>query len=311
MNYGLNGDNLPSPSQVVDLYLRCNISFIRIFEPRHEVLDALRGKPLLLSLGTRNEDIEIIAQDQNAANGWVNDNVVPYIEDVNFEYITVGNEVIPGPEAAFVAPAIQNIKRALDNAGITKCIRVTTVIHGGSLANSYPPSAGAFSDEAATALGAIAPILVQNGHPMMINVYPYFAYAANPGQISLDYALFRSDTPVVHDGDYEYFNLFDAMVDAFNAAFEKIGVNNLVLDVAETGWPSAGNEPHTSIENALAYNKNLINRVQSGKGTPRRPSQCFYTFIFEMFNEDEKSAGVEQNFGSFYPDMTPVYPLWS
>ena len=77
MNYGLNGDNLPSPSHVVDHYLKCHISFIQIFERRHEVLDAPQGKPLLVSLGIRNEDVKIIALDQNAANWWVNDNVVP------------------------------------------------------------------------------------------------------------------------------------------------------------------------------------------------------------------------------------------
>lgn len=310
VNYGLNGDNLPPPQQVIDLYGRCQINFLRVFEPRHEVLEALRGKPFLLSLGTRNEDIQNMASSQQGADEWVNTNVVPYIHDVNIGYITVGNEVIPGTQAPYIGQAIINILKSLNNFGIAKDIKVTTVLAGTALAASSPPSAGVFTSEAAGVLKDIAQYLWHRGSPLMVNVYPYFAYASDPAHISKDYALFQAKDPVVTDGPYKYYNLFDAMIDAFYAAFEKIGAPNVSLAISETGWPSAGNEPYTSKENAQIYNKNLMDHVLGGKGTPRRPGQTFNAFYFEMFNEDQKSAGVEQNFGFFYPNMQPVYQFW-
>lgn len=100
------------------------------------------------------------------------------------------------------------------------------------------------------------------------------------------------------------------MVDAFHSALEKIGAPNVTLAISETGWPSAGNESYTSKENAKNYNKNLMDHVLGGKGTPRRPNRTFDAFLFEMFNENQKSPGVEQNFGFFNPNMQPVYPFW-
>lgn len=125
VNYGLNGDNLPQANDVINLYGRCGIDIVRIFEPNHYVLDALRGKPNVLWLGTRNEDIQSFAADQLAANAWVNSHVVPYYADVNIAYITVGNEVIPGDAAApFVANAIRNIMQALVVTGVKRDIKV-------------------------------------------------------------------------------------------------------------------------------------------------------------------------------------------
>ncbi|OVA06117.1 Glycoside hydrolase [Macleaya cordata] len=100
------------------------------------------------------------------------------------------------------------------------------------------------------------------------------------------------------------------MVDAFNAALEKINMSDVHVAVSESGWPSAGNDPYTSKDIAKTYNTNLINHILKG-GTPRRPDHYYDTFVFAMFNEDLKQpAGTEQNFGLFYPNMDPVYPLW-
>lgn len=125
---------------------------------------------------------------QCCSDEWVNANVVPFVKDFNFGYITAGNEVIPGAEAQYVGQAINNLLKSLGNLGMTKQIKVTTVISGTALAASYPPSAGAFTNEAAGVLKDIAQNLWHRGFPIMINVYPYFAYAAEPDRISLDYA---------------------------------------------------------------------------------------------------------------------------
>nr|DAD24421.1 TPA_asm: hypothetical protein HUJ06_025885 [Nelumbo nucifera] len=272
------GDNLPSPKDVVSLYQRSEIQMIRLYHPSTEALQALRGSNLLVSLGVSNGDLKQLSSSQDAANSW------------------------------YVAPAMNNIYNALLSIGLDR-VKVTTAVPSNVLGRSYPPSAGAFTPEVAGYMKEIATFLFHTGAHLMINVYPYFAYVSDPTHISLDYALFKSKGPVVVDGSLKYYNLFDAMVDAFNAALEKIDAADVLVAISESGWPSAGNEPCTSIANAQTYNMNLINHVTKG-GTPRRPEHLMDTFMFAMFNEDLKPAGVEQSFGFFHPDMKPVYPLF-
>lgn len=111
----------------------------------------------------------------------------------------------------------------------------------------------------------------------MVNVYPSVAYASNPKQISFEYATFNAKKPVV-DGKLKYYNLFDAMVDGFYAALEKINAGNVTLGVSETGWPTAGKNNNASPQNAILYNANLYSHVVHN-GTQRRPDNLMDTFF--------------------------------
>ena len=83
-------------------------------------------------------------------------------------------------------------------------------------ASSYPPSSGAFVSEAAGVLTQLATFLTGSGSPLiMVDSYPYFAYASYPAQISLEYALFNPKQPIVFDGNIHCYHLFDAQVDDF------------------------------------------------------------------------------------------------
>ncbi|XP_057504078.1 glucan endo-1,3-beta-glucosidase-like [Actinidia eriantha] len=307
VNYGRLGNNLPSPRDVISLYKRCGINSLRLYDPNPEVLEALRGSNLQVSLGVRNEEIESLATNRAAANQWVNTNIVPYKNNVNFVWITIGNEVIPGPYASNVPAAMINIYNAIRSIGLsnTKVTTVTAMI----LASSYPPSSGAFTGETIEVMRNVVAFLQRTGAPIMVNVYPYFAYASDPADISLEYATFRAQKPIM-DGKLKYYSLFDAMVDAYYAAMTKINAGNISIIVSETGWPTAGNSPYTSVEIAQTYNMNLINHVRK-QGTPRWPAnQITDAFIFAMFNENEKPNGIEQNWGLFYPSMKRVYQLF-
>lgn len=311
VNFGTHGNNLPFPEDVKNLYESCKIQQMRLFEPNSYILEALRHSGLSVCIGVKNEDIANLSKfnDQSACIDWLNTNIVPYKNDVTFKYITVGNEAIPGPLAMYLPGAMNNMYNALNSLGLGK-IKVTTVVPTTVLQTSYPPSAGAFLPEVFPLMGAIISFLNGNSVPLMVNVYPYFGYAADPSHISLEYATFLSKTPFVVDGQFQYYNLFDASVDAFHAAIEKVNAGNISVAISETGWPSAGNDPYASKENAEVYNTNLVNHVTKN-GTPRRPQQIMDTFVFAMFNENLKPQGVEQNFGLFYPSMEPVYPLFS
>ena len=51
----------------------------------------------------------------------------------------------------------------------------------------------------------------------------------------------------------------------------------------------------------------MIEHVSGTLGTPKRPGKSIETYVFAVFNENQKPPGTEQNFGLYYPTMTEVY----
>ncbi|CAO2181776.1 unnamed protein product [Urochloa humidicola] len=297
--YGVNGNGLPSAGDVVQLYQSNNLNLMRIYFPDTNALQALSGSNIGLIMDLPNSDLASIASDPNAAATWVQNNVQAF-PGVSFRYIAVGNEVAGG-DTGNILPAMRNINAALSNAGLGS-IKVSTAVQSG-VTQGFPPSQGTFS---AGHMGPIAQFLQSTGAPLLANIYPYFSWAGNQGQIDLSYALFTSSGTVVQDGGNAYQNLFDALVDTMYSALENAGAGNVNIVVSESGWPSAGGDG-ASTDNARTYNQNLINHV--GQGTPKRPG-AIETYIFAMFNEDQKpGAETERHFGLFNPDKSPAYNI--
>ncbi|PQQ05928.1 glucan endo-1 3-beta-glucosidase-like [Prunus yedoensis var. nudiflora] len=303
--YGMVANNLPPPREVIDMYTSNQIRRMRLYVPNLEAFEALRNTGIEVLVGVRNEDLQQLANSYSVAQNWVATYITPYSHQIQFRYIAVGNEVIPGDSAQHVLPAMKNLQNALGNRGI----KVSTSIATSVLGVSYPPSAGAFSQDTMEYMVPIARYLNSIGAPLLANVYPYFAYIGDTIDISLPYALFVSGK-VVTDGRLSYDNLFDSMVDALHAALEKARAPKVQVVVSETGWPSHGNGKVTTPANAQIYNANLISHILSSRGTPRRPGNSTETYLFSMFNENMKpGAAVEQHWGLFHPNKWPVYPI--
>ncbi|KAF7848545.1 hypothetical protein BT93_L1849 [Corymbia citriodora subsp. variegata] len=307
--YGMIGDNLPSPAAVVQLYQRYNIGKMRLFDPNAAALTALRGSGIEVTLGTLNQDLPSIASSVDAAKTWFDTYVQPFMSDVKITYLSAGNEVVPGDLAQYVLPAMRNLQSVVNGYGYGG-LQITTVVATSVLGTSYPPSSSTFSDAARADMVGIIKFLSSSGSPLMINVYPYFAYASDPVNVRLDYAQFTATGSVVQDGSLSYPNLLEAVVDAFYWAMEKEGVTDVDLVVSESGWPSAGNGDFTTPVLAQTYNQNLVKRFRTNAGTPKHPDRSLGGFIFAMFNENQKPAGIEQNFGLFNPAGTPVYNVF-
>ncbi|OEL20381.1 Glucan endo-1,3-beta-glucosidase GV [Dichanthelium oligosanthes] len=310
--YGVVGDNLPSRADVVQLYESRNITAMRIYYPDPEALAALRGSAIALILDVGGVDaVRGLAGSASAAAAWVQANVLPYYPDVLIRYIAVGNEVIPAggdDDAGLILPAMRNVHAALVAAGLAGAVKVSTAVRMDVIADSSPPSHGVFSPSARRHMAAVARFLADTGAPLLANVYPYFAYRDNPRDIALAYATFQQHATAVRDdgSGLVYTNLFAAMVDAIHAALEKAGAPGVRVVVSESGWPSAGGLAAT-VENAWRYNQGLID--QAYRGTPKRPG-VLETYVFAMFNENQKPGDpTERNFGLFYPNMQPVYPI--
>ncbi|KAK9273658.1 hypothetical protein L1049_018468 [Liquidambar formosana] len=303
--YGRNGNNLPTQADVVALYNTNGIGRMRIYDPDTATLQALRGSNIELILDVPKDKLQSLGSDASAATQWVRDNIVNYA-DVKFKYIAVGNEVQPTEtEAQYVLPAMQNVHNAIVSANLQNQIKVSTAIDTRLIGTSSPPSAGSFSDSASSYITPIVTFLVNNGSPLLANVYPYFSYVGNPQDIQLPFALFTSPGVVVQDGNLGYQNLFDALMDVLYSALEKAGGSNVAIVVSESGWPSEGGTAAT-VDNARTYYRNLINHVKGG--TPKK-SGAIETYLFAMFDENQKAAGIEQHFGVFSADKQSKYQL--
>ncbi|PHU29629.1 Glucan endo-1,3-beta-glucosidase [Capsicum chinense] len=92
-------------------------------------------------------------------------------------------------------------------------------------------------------------------------------------------------------------------------AIEKARGPNVEIVVSETGWPSEGN-PSATKENAQTYYRNLVNHVKGGVGIPKKPGKIIETYLFAMFDENQKQGeATEKHFGLFYPNKTAKYDL--
>lgn len=158
--------------------------------------------------------------------------------------------------------------------------------------------------------------LQSTGSYFMLNVYPYYDYMLSNGVIPLDYALFRplaaNKEAVDSNTLLHYTNVFDAMVDAAYFAMLDLNFTNIPVMVTESGWPSQGDsdEPDATLDNANTYNSNLIKHVLNKTGTPKHPGIAVSTYIYELYNEDNKPGHLsEKNWGLFNANGTPVYIL--
>ncbi|GAB2220180.1 hypothetical protein Droror1_Dr00007823 [Drosera rotundifolia] len=312
VNYGTRGSNLPSPFTVINFLtsgmMNNSIPLIRIQEPNQEILQALRGTKLVVSMVIPDSSIPLMASDFGYASFWVNTFILQY-KDIRYRYLIVGSESIPGPNAQFILPAMSSLHDILGQAGLLNTIMVTTAVSASVLGTSYPPSAGHFSPQSEAIMGPIVRFLYDKS-PLMIHVQPYNSLVLDPG-ISLDYALFEAREPFI-DGTYRYYSLFEAIVDAFIYAIEKeLGEEGVRIAVGQTGWPVAGYSSYANIQNAMTYNNNLKALVKGDKGTPRRPDLNLETYILELFSEDLKSTLDDKCFGTFYPNFSPIYELWN
>ncbi|KAL6568913.1 hypothetical protein OROHE_003654 [Orobanche hederae] len=316
VNYGQIANNLRHPDMVVPLVKSIGATRLKLYDADPRVLKAFANTGIEFIVSVGNEYLAGM-RDPKQALAWVKTNVQCYLPATKITCIAVGNEVLTLNDSTLSAnllPAMESIHTALFSLNLEKNVTVTTAHNLAVLGVSYPPSAGAFRRDLTQKLYCILDFHRKVGSPFLINAYPYFAYKANPKQVSLDFVLFESDSAGMVDpaSGLRYENMFHAQIDAAYSAVEKLGYKSVGLQISETGWPSKGDddEPGATPENAGKYNGNLMKLIAKKKGTPKRPNLDLNVYFFALFNENLKPGPTsERNFGLFKPDGTPVYNL--
>ncbi|KAK4771864.1 hypothetical protein SAY86_013639 [Trapa natans] len=314
VNYGQVADNLPPPEATAKLLQSTTIGKVRLYGADPAVIRALSNTGIGIVIGAANGDIPALATDPNVAAQWVSSNVLPFYPASKIMLITVGNEVLMTNDEALTSqllPAMQNMERALGAAGLGGKVKVSTVHSMSLLSQSDPPSSGRFHPSFEATLKGLLEFQKENGSPLAVNPYPFFAYQSDPRPETLAFCLFQPNSGRLDSGTgITYMNMFDAQVDAVRSALNSMGFKDVEIMVAETGWPYNGdsNEIGTTVENAQAYNGNLIAHLRSMVGTPLMPGKSVDTFIFALYDENQKPGPAsERSFGLFRPDLTIVY----
>ncbi|XP_072973188.1 probable glucan endo-1,3-beta-glucosidase A6 [Typha angustifolia] len=322
VNYGVLGDNLPSPSHSVRLLRSVKAGAVKIYDANPAILRALSRTHLRVSIMVPNQLIPSLAANQSAAESWVASNLLPFYPKTRVRFLLVGNEVlsdysIKNSTWPSLVPAMVNLHKAIKCHSIHN-IKVGTTLAMDALNSSFPPSAGDFrSDIAESVIRPLLRFLSKTRSYYFVDAYPYFVWASNTDSVSLDYALFEgnSSTNYFDPGSkLTYTNMLDQMLDAVIAAMCRLGYGNVPLAIAETGWPNAGDldQIGANVYNAATYNRNLAKRMamKPAVGTPARPGAIMPVFVFSLYNENQKPGpGTERHWGLFYPNKRAVYEI--
>ncbi|KAF8020541.1 hypothetical protein BT93_G1079 [Corymbia citriodora subsp. variegata] len=316
VNYGQVANNLPPPESTAKLLESTMIGKVRLYGADPAIIKALANTGIGIVIGASNGDIPSLASDPNVAGQWVGANILQFYPASNITLVTVGNEVLKSNDENLISqllPAMQNVQKAITAAGLGGKVRVSSVHAMSLLSQSDPPSSGLFHPSFEGRLRDLLEFQRENGSPLAINPYPFFAYQSDPRPETLAFCLFQPNAGRVDSGTgINYMNMFDAQVDAVYSALKVLGYKDIEIVVAETGWPYNGdsNEVGPSVENAKAYNGNLIAHLRSLVGTPLMPGKSVETYIFALYDEDLKPGPTsERSFGLYRPDLTMTYDI--
>ncbi|KAJ6385889.1 hypothetical protein OIU77_028955 [Salix suchowensis] len=213
VNYGQVADNLPPPSATAKLLQSTAVQKVRLYGADPAIIKALANTGIGIVIGAANGDIPALASDPNFATQWVNSNVLAYPSS-KIILITVGNEVLLSNDQNLISqllPAMQNMQKALNSASLGGKVKVSTVHSMAILSQSDPPSAGLFNPANQDIMRGLLQFQKDNGSPISVNPYPFFAYQSDRRPETLAFCLFQPNSGRVDSGNgIKYMNMFDA-----------------------------------------------------------------------------------------------------
>ncbi|XP_043711036.1 glucan endo-1,3-beta-glucosidase 8 [Telopea speciosissima] len=318
VNWGTMMSQPLFPEFVVKMLKDNGIKAVKLFDADPWVVNALAGSGIEVMVAIPNNELERFSSDYDNAKDWVKENVTSHLKaegGVDIRYVAVGNEPFlrsyNGSNMKTLFPALKNIQKALNEAGVGHKIKATVPSNADVYeSSSTKPSNGNFRKDIRKLMVDIVKFLHTHDAPFLVNIYPFLSlYQDN--HFPIEYAFMDGGGQVHNDGDREYTSVFDANYDTLVWSLKQSGVPDLKIVVGEIGWPTDGNI-YANIKNAKKFYDGFFRKRASGKGTPLRPNAYKDVYLFGLFDENTKSiapGSFERHWGIFQYDGKPKFPM--
>jgi hypothetical protein len=160
-------------------------------------------------------------------------------------------------------PALQNVQKALAQAGHASDIKATIPCNADVLSSPPPylPSQTTFRPDISSLMIQISQFLASTGAPFMVNFYPFLSLVLSTN-FPLAFAFFNGSANSVIDGPHVYTNVFDASYDGLVTALTNSGFPTLPIIVGEIGWPTDG-VPNANLQFAESFMSELVKHMLS------------------------------------------------
>ncbi|XP_078149805.1 glucan endo-1,3-beta-glucosidase 8-like [Carex rostrata] len=305
----------PLPSKAVVQLLKDNgIKKVKLFDADSGPMNALAGSGLEVMVAIPNNLLGVMT-DYAMAKKWVNRNVTGYNFNggVNIKYVAVGNEpFLSSYNGSFLnvtLPALQNIQKALNEAGVGSTIKATVPLNA-DVYEGDVPSAGKFRTDISDLMTQIVTFLNQSGAPFMVNIYPFLSLY-DSATFPFEYAFFDNNGSTVTDNGIVYTNVFDANFDTLVSALKTINFGSMEIIVGEVGWPTDG-DINAKAANAQRFYAGLMKKLAANTGTPLRSNQYIEMYLFGLIDEDAKTVApgnFERHWGVLKYDGQPKFNM--
>lgn len=231
-----------------------------------------------------------------------------------FRYVAVGNEpFLKSYNGSFINitfPALKNVQRALDEAGLQ--VKVVVPLNAdvyNSPENNPVPSAGSFRRDINALMVSIVSFLHSIDAPFVVNIYPYLSLYQN-ANFPLNFSFFDGGSKPVYDKGMVYTNVFDANFDTLVWSLRKAGVPDMRIIVGEIGWPTDGDKS-ANVKYAQKFYDGFLKKMANNVGTPLRPGRMD-AYLFALIDENQKSVlpgSFERHWGLFTYDGKPKFHM--
>ncbi|XP_077245793.1 glucan endo-1,3-beta-glucosidase 8-like [Tasmannia lanceolata] len=315
VNWGSMASHLMIPTTVVEMIKANGIKKVKLFDADSWTVNALAGTGIEVMLAIPNDQLKHM-NDYGNAKHWVEKNVTRHNGNVNIRYVAVGNEpFLTSYNDSFMKttfPALKNIQKALDEAGIGDKIKATIPVNAdvyNSPSNKPVPSTGNFRSDIRNLMIQIVKFLHSNKAPFVVNIYPFLSLYQSEN-FPVDFAFFDGGGKPINDNGLQYTNVFDANHDTLVWSLKKAGVGDLKIIIGEVGWPTDGDK-NANREYAKKFYDGFLKRMALKKGTPLRPGPMD-VYLFSLLDEDQKSVApgdFERHWGIFTFDGKPKFPM--
>ncbi|XAR57636.1 Glucan endo-1,3-beta-D-glucosidase [Bertholletia excelsa] len=315
VNWGNISSHILPPDIVVQMLKDNGIKKVKLFNADPQRLKALSGTDIQIMVTVPNGLLKSFANSYDYTKKWVNQNITSFVKDkgADVRWVSVGNEpFLTAYKDEFTndtLPAIKNVQKALNEAGLGDKIKATSAINADVLWPGAGPSGSDFRPDMKDLMYEMVRYYKSNKSPFVCNIYPFFNVYQNPN-FPLDYAFFDGKAQPNNDNGNLYYNVYDATVDVLVYSIRKAGVGDIEVIIGEIGWPTDG-DIHATVALAKRFYDGFLPKMASQKGTPAYHGDMD-VFLFELLDEDAKSVlpgNFEPHWGIFRADGRPKFKI--